>query len=376
LITPSTKVKPSLTCPELLTLRTRRGAYARQALEPSSRRAYESRIQSYVDFCHRIHAPPFPISSDTFTLYATYYVHDQGCKEAGLSQSLAALRYYHQAHDLPWLSDSELFHVQQLRKGLRKVFFQPRTPKFAVTAALISSAAACLEPDANFTHLQFLALCHTGHSCLLRTSEILSARAGDLTFHPCPAPDSSQPPGFDATLSIRASKMNKAGPPEVLTIPFHGPESTSMLLYRYAKAYRAHFASAFPLSLDAYLFPTWATSPAGAGPSPRRPLPRALLQHALRTFFPQASATPHSGFSFRAGGATDLADLQVPHQLIKSRGRWKSDAYLLYIKLDPSRDRDALALAFKSLLDQQQAISLLPSQASTDPATSSAAPSS
>jgi hypothetical protein len=42
----------------------------------------------------------------------------------------------------------------------------------------------------------------------------------------------------------------------------------------------------------------------------------------------------YSGHSFRAGGATDLFVAQVPYNIIKKMGRWRSDAALKYHRDD------------------------------------------
>jgi hypothetical protein len=178
--------------------------------------------------------------------------------------------------------------------------------------------------------------------------EILALRCTHVCLVPAaPGPEpSSSSLCFEARLDIHQSKRNKTGPPERLPIPFYGPHSTPMLLHAYLAAYRTRFASSFPFSEKDFLFPSWSRPV-----SSRLPLRRAELGRALFTFFP-SSPSDHSGYSFRSGGATDLADLQVPHQLIKTLGRWKSDAYLLYIRVNPQRDARSLSQAYASLLSR------------------------
>jgi hypothetical protein len=60
----------------------------------------------------------------------------------------------------------------------------------------------------------------------------------------------------------------------------------------------------------------------------------------LRSFFTRRLATFFGreicGQSMRAGGATFLAEHRVPPSLIQARGRWSSDAFLIYIRKNPA----------------------------------------
>lgn len=63
------------------------------------------------------------------------------------------------------------------------------------------------------------------------------------------------------------------------------------------------------------------------------PLSRSRLSSFLQTTL-QAAGIPgkFSGHSFRIGAATTAAQRGVPDHLIKTMGRWSSDAYLLYVR--------------------------------------------
>ena len=63
-----------------------------------------------------------------------------------------------------------------------------------------------------------------------------------------------------------------------------------------------------------------------------RPLLRALLSLFLQATL-QAAGIPGKflGPSFRIGAATRAAQTGIPDHLIKTMGRWSSDAYLLYV---------------------------------------------
>ena len=46
-------------------------------------------------------------------------------------------------------------------------------------------------------------------------------------------------------------------------------------------------------------------------------------------------STPYAGHSFRIGAATTAAAKGVEDSLIQTLGRWKSSAYLTYVRLPP-----------------------------------------
>lgn len=68
------------------------------------------------------------------------------------------------------------------------------------------------------------------------------------------------------------------------------------------------------------------------------PLSRYAFINALRTTLTVANvdATLYSGHSFRSGAATSAASAHIEDHLIKTLGRWTSDAYTRYIKTPSS----------------------------------------
>ena len=52
----------------------------------------------------------------------------------------------------------------------------------------------------------------------------------------------------------------------------------------------------------------------------------------LRRFLPKTFA----GASMRAGGATHLATLHTPPDIIRALGRWTSEAWEVYIRVHPA----------------------------------------
>ena len=81
-----------------------------------------------------------------------------------------------------------------------------------------------------------------------------------------------------------------------------------------------------------------------------RPLTRNSLVTHLQTALREVGVTPsgYTGYSFRIGAATTAAKHGMEDSLIQTLGRWKSAAYLAYIKIP----RQELASVSKALAGQ------------------------
>lgn len=64
-------------------------------------------------------------------------------------------------------------------------------------------------------------------------------------------------------------------------------------------------------------------------------------------------AMNYTGHSCRAGGATDLFEARIPARLIQLAGRWKSSAYLIYIRDHPRKRAHIIAAAFERVVSEQ-----------------------
>jgi integrase len=315
---------------------------------------------------------PFPATRESLASYSAYYVSIQGHKEESLTSIFSSIRYYHRDHGLPWINDSEAFFVSAVRKGLQKTQSNPgRTPKYALTTYRIDKIRTQLDLN-QFAHLELLTLLRIGHDSLLRTGELLKLRWEDITFRqeataapypqealglnsrrssqstelsaprPPAAPLNSPTGGYSVSIYIHKSKMNKKGPPEQVLIPFYGLTSSPMLLRLYQQTYAQQRSQLY--GPTAWLFPSWS------GPLDTalgEPLSKTSLRRTLALFL-EPTESPHSGYSLRSGGATDLFENGVAESLIKQQGRWASDAYRLYIRDNPKFQSQRLAAAFAS----------------------------
>ena len=61
-------------------------------------------------------------------------------------------------------------------------------------------------------------------------------------------------------------------------------------------------------------------------------------------------STNHLSHSFWRGGATFAFEWSVPSKLIKARGNWHSDCYLMYLEMSDSQKRVAASQMAAALL--------------------------
>ena len=80
------------------------------------------------------------------------------------------------------------------------------------------------------------------------------------------------------------------------------------------------------------------------------PLSRSFLVNSLRIALTDAGidTSGYSGHSFRIGAASAAAKAGLPDSLIQSLGRWKSAAFLSYIRIPVDRLVSASRLIVRS----------------------------
>jgi hypothetical protein len=166
-------------------------------------------------------------------------------------------------------------------------------------------------------HYQHMTVARVAHDALLREAELTKLRVAAVEW------------SEDAN---HLSKANKVGPPERVVIPDYGDTSAVAYLREYFRlmGFQERRVSAGPL---------WpVTSPPGVVSRSKFTSKRAFVVLA-RQLLTKASfpAKDYAGHSYRSGGATDTWRSHRCRPLtIKLHGLWKSDAFCLYIRDNPS----------------------------------------
>jgi hypothetical protein len=305
------------------------------AIGPSTRQTYSSGLRSFISFVdtHGIR-PAFPASVQTLCLWVTSLASPPGAVTLGTCKvylSAVVTRHTELGYDHP-LADAPPM-LSRILAGIKRMSAQPSRPKLPITTALLQE----MRPHLNLQHRSDIlvwAMMWTATTGLLRISEF--ATRGDT--------DSSRVLGLQqltlynqtqrsydlidacstdeetvyAILRLTASKTDpfRAGVDIVLS-----SSTTLRALLAYGAHIQPHGSSTTPL----FHHPD------------RTAVTRAWLMRRVDGLLRRTGRDPrqYSSHSFRKGGAVSLQSLGVEDSLIRRIGRWKSDAFNLYVR-DPS----------------------------------------
>jgi hypothetical protein len=209
--------------------------------------------------------------------------------------------------------------VQKTLNGCLKLYAEPTSRKLPLAVHdLLHVICHYQRTPSTHDDLLFIAILVTGFSALLRL--------GELVF-----PDNASIRDW-RKITRRASLRLTASEFE-FTLPYHKADrlfcGNRILVRNHHPLLRPvdHF-TVYLASRDALHplhSPLWLRTD-GSVPT------RSFFMRRLRRFFDNDIG----GQSMRAGGATALAEQGVPPSLIQAMGRWSSDAFLIYIRRNPT----------------------------------------
>lgn len=291
-----------------------------QAFARTTAKTYSTHLKTYLHFCNLVNISPIPISQLNLARYIAYLT--SRLTYTSLKQYLNIVRLLHFEAGLPnpvkssWLIESLLRGCKRSLGGLTR-------PKLPITLPILQQIFQTLDLSSPF-HIVFWAACLIAFFSFLRKSNLFCGhsshpnaflRRKDVTFLK-----------QGATLHIRHSKTIQYGD-RVLLIPIpHIPRSylcpTTTLLLAYKSV-------AAPPDAPLLSYPT----PGG---------PKTL---SYQTFISRLKAvlthlgfdaSEYAGHSFRRGGASLALSCNLPADLIKLQGDWRSDCYQRYLEPDLS----------------------------------------
>ena len=294
--------------------------YLRNALAPSTRASYSSATRSFTHFCLTFQCTNtdgtlFRTSEFILMLFCTYLAYS--LKPQSIKVYLSAVRNAQLEQGLP----DPLLHTPNLHRLLRGIKrFHGSSPdsRLPITATLLRHFRTLLNLQ-HFDHLVLWAGLLAAFFGFMRSSELLALRHEDV---------SRREAGF--SIHIRASKTDPFRFGAHITISHSGDPDLCAVeaLDRLKQAAGASSGLLFRFQDGSMLS-------------------RQRLNELIKTLTLHCGISPgrYSSHSFRIGAASAAASAGVPDWQIQALGRWSSECYRRYIRLQDTSSGIAPLLA-------------------------------
>ncbi len=294
--------------------------YFRNGIAGSTQKSYNSAKRRYSRFCVENNFPPLPTSEHLLCRFVSALANENLCHNT-IKCYLSGVRHLHIAEGFGDPSICGMAKLEQVLKGIKStqakgVKKPTRMP--ITTELLLKLKGIWVQGDGQ-----------DRDGCMLWAAAALCffafLRAGEMTVPSDTAFDDR------AHLSFQDVAADSLKNPRTLKVRI-----------------KASKTDPFRVGVDVYVGRTdntlaaVLTYMAGRGPGPGplftfrdgKPLTRARFVTQVRQALAAAGVDPknHSGHSFRSGAATTAAKQGINDATIKMLGRWKSNAYQLYIQ--------------------------------------------
>jgi hypothetical protein len=284
-------------------------------LDKSTLSNYSSALNSYLNFVklHDFPVEPTPETLSFYTVYMSHYINPRSVNTylSGISQQL-------EIHFPAAKAARNSTLVRRTFQGCSRMKGKATIRKRALTTDDLQLVIDHYQNSTLHDDLLFVAMLLTGFFGLLRL--------GEMTFPNDPSLQDWKKVTRRNTVKIQDGLYEFTLPGHKADRFFEGNKIIIPAL-RFNHRPLHHFMNyinsrdtIFPVAS-----PLWLTE-AGSIPS------RAFFINRLRLFFTRDVA----GQSMRAGGATALAEHGVSPAIIQAAGRWASEAFLVYIRKNPT----------------------------------------
>jgi hypothetical protein len=286
-----------------------------RSLDKSTHRSYSSALNSWIAFVN-MHQFEFEPTADSLSFFVVYMSHQISPRSVKSYLSGLVSQLERDFPNVSQLRKSRL--VTKTLQGCLKMLAKPIKRKDPLSIKDLVYLQKRYHRSTNHDDLLFFTLLATGLHGLLRL--------GDLTFPDDPSKREWRKVTRRSSLVLRQSSYS-------FMLNAHKADKTYEGNTVLIQAFEIFF-DPFPfflryLSSRDRLFPAssplWLTS-AGQVPT------RSFFMSRFRVFFSKS----YGGTSMRAGGATYLATLGTSSSIIRAMGRWKSEAWEIYIRMHPT----------------------------------------
>jgi hypothetical protein len=290
-----------------------------QGIASSTRRTYDSAQRKFLEFCRwsqclHSNGSPLPASEWTLMLFATHL--SRTIKAASIKVYLAGIRSLHIENGFP-NPLVDCLRLERVLRGIKRSQGVSKRERLPVTFTVLSRLREVLNFEC-YDDTLFWAACCTGFFGFLRSGEFTTATGKfDSRVH----------------LSVADLWIDRHVDPKVIFLRIKCAKTDP---FRQGHTIRLGLSGHVVCAVRALL--QYLQLRGGeAGPLFRHangsPLTSATLTVWLRNAVSRAGIEGNfSGHSFRIGAATSAAAAGIPDHLIKTLGRWFSNAYQLYIQ--------------------------------------------
>ena len=314
-------------------------------LAEGTQRTYLSARKRYLHFCAQYHLTPPPLSERQVGLFATFLAV-RGLTAQSIMSYISALRHLQIAAGYGAPPTGQWAALHYVIRGTKRDRSAPSRKRLPVTPRILRSLAGAWSSSVLVDHYEarlLWAACCLGFFGFLRVGEFTATGASpgstaqlqisDVSFE-----NQSSPPLM--TLRLQRTKTDPFGKGVTIVLGSSGQPVCPVTAVR-------NFLAIRPAREGPLLIHTDGT-----------PLSREWLVKRVRQAleFCGISCAGYSGHSFRIGVATAAAEAGMPPHLIKTMGRWSSEAYLLYIQTF----RATLAAVSSLLARQLESVSTAP----------------
>ena len=292
--------------------------YLSNGLAPSTRRVYRSAQRQFIDFCTSdghvsSNGSLLPTSEQTLLRFCSHLA--DRLHHSSIKVYLSAIRSLHidQGFPDPLVNCLQL---QRLLRGIKRHQGSSLPQRQPVTADLMRIIQHSLDAH-NSEHIMLWAACCLGFFGFLRAGEFTVNCAFDPSIH----------------LTVQELQVDAEVHPSSLRVRIKSSKTDPFRQGCFIYLGRGQ-APLCPISaILTYLHQRGPLSGPLFIDTHGQPLTRSRLSSFIQSVLQGAGIPGHfSGHSFRTGAATTAAQCGIPDHLIKTMGRWSSDAYQLYVR--------------------------------------------
>ena len=310
-----------------------------QGIAPSTKKVYNTAQTLFLKFCSRLNLTAMPASESTLILFVTELAQTRA--HATLKSYLSGVRFLHITHGFP-NPLANLLRLDLVLKGIKRI--KPRPPsqiRLPITPAILRRIRAGLtQIQLSDTEEKMMwAACTLAFFAFLRCGEFTQA---SLTSY-----DSSK------HLSQGDIAVNSHDNPTVMSVRIKSSKTD-----QFGEGVTLYLGKGCaPLCPISSMMQYLAIRSPAPGPlfvdDSNKPLTKQAFISKVHSALSATgmSTEGYKGHSFRIGAATTAAACGVSEHLIKTMGRWSSEAYHVYIRTPPNELTKVSLLLANSHLD-------------------------